>query len=133
MAHQHGPTVAKVTTLPATPGLKVRVCEHDAASDTELAEVASGETGSSGAWSFGHGLDPDTRIVLVLENEERELIRCRTLIRNLDPMECLMVEPGALSHDELWSRWRKAERDLKGGGSKNPDPNDIAIRAFMRR
>ena len=93
--------------------------------------VANGVTDASGAWRHDHDLSMDLGIVLVLARKcGEELIRCRTLLRNLSPMECLMHVPEELTEQEAHRRFMDKHAEILRRGVANPDPEMVARAAF---
>lgn len=93
--------------------------------------VADGVTDASGRWAWDHDLSTDSEIVLVLTRDDgEELIRCRTLLRNLSQMECLMVVKKALTEDQIHRKFMDKHAELQKRGVAAPDPEMVARLAF---
>ena len=93
--------------------------------------IAEGVTNAAGAWVWHHDLDTDASIVLVLTTDEgKELIRCRTLLRNLNPMECMMVVKPKRSEAEIHKLFMDKHAELQKRGVDSPDPEMVARLAF---
>ena len=110
------------------PGLQIKVVENENEGRVLVDEVLN----SGGAWS-GHALaDTDTIVVLLLiDSEGKELIRCRVPITALNPMECFMSSPKEYTEIELHRMWRMKYRELQAKGTAHPDPDAVAREAFV--
>jgi len=119
----------KITTInPAKPGLICRVVENE----NEENILVDGILNAGGAYFEEIEADPNMIVVLLLINDEgKELIRCRVPIKALDPMECFMTNPKRLSVDEAHKRFMAKHRELKRLGVGNPDADAVARAAFM--
>ena len=119
----------KITTLnPVSPGLICKVVENENEENVLVDAVLD----SGGAYFEEIEVDPNMIVVLLLlDDQGEELIRCRVPIAALNPMECFMTNPKRLTQMEAHKRFMAKHRELKRKGVANPDPDKVARAAFM--
>ena len=123
VAPEHG--TVRVTTLPPQADLEVSVRARDGD-----APLLIGATDAAGSWTATHSIPAGTQVALVIEDHERERIRCNVLVETLEQMECLLIERAARTQDQIHAAWRKAYRDQKARGIGHPDPDAVAREAY---